>query len=181
MNLRDELRRYLMLEAREYSYGCVMVYLKPKGSSWTNLTKKIKEEDLFDADDYGREKEPHITALYGLHKTVLDEDIKDYISSIEKPTFKISGISKFDAPDNDVLKFDIESEDIKKMNKDLSEFEHTKTHPTFHAHCTIAYLKKGKAKEYIELLKDSTDIELEVDRAVYSKPNDEKINIDFKK
>lgn len=179
MNLRNELRKQLILETQGgHSYGCVMVYLKDKNNDWKNLTSQIDKEDL---GENGIEPDPHITALYGLHENVKDSDIKDYVSSLPEPIFKITGISKFESPDNDVLKFDIKSADIENMNKQLSsQFDHTKTHPVFHAHCTIAYVKKGKADKYIEKLKDSVGIELEVDKGVYSKPNDELIDIKFK-
>ena len=180
MNLKNELRKKLILEVHGgHSYGCVMVYLKDKNDDWNKLTSQIDKEDLA---ENGVEPDPHITALYGLHANIKDSDIKNYINSLPEPIFKLTGISKFESPDNDVLKFDVKSADIENMNKQLSKnFDHTKTHPVFHAHCTIAYLKKGKADEYIEKLKDSIGIKLEVDKGVYSKANDELINIDFKK
>lgn len=85
-------------------------------------------------------------------------------------------VSSFNNPKFEVLKFDVESEDLHKLNKKFTKFPFTSDYPEYHPHCTIAYVKKDKAKKYIDKLNDFADIKFKSVKVVYSKANGEKKN-----
>lgn len=165
-----------LLEAKHKNhkkeYGCVMVYLKVDQDKWDAMQALIDNEDLYQPKDnpsYGKETEPHITALFGLHSDIPDSDIEDEIKKIKRPDINFNGISSFTNPNFDVLKFDVDSKDMHKLNKKFREFPHTSDFPKYHPHCTIAYLKPNMVKKYLNKLKDYIDIEIDVEDIVYSK------------
>lgn len=169
MNIKKIVRKHLLNEQR-IKYGCVMAYLDIDKDWWDELQNKIDDEDIYDnkEKEFGREDEPHITLLYGLHDDIPDEDIEKVIKSLKPPKITLQKISAFEN-EFDVLKFDVESEDLHKMNKKFTEFPHTNDYPNYHPHATIAYLKSGTADKYMDDLDEP--IEVESNKIVYSKPN----------
>jgi len=107
-------------------------------------------------DDYGRESDPHITVKYGLAKIKPDK-LKEAVKGLGPGTAKITGLSLFDNDDADykVLKLDITSADLKKLNKAVSKNVSCpgNTFPTYHAHATLAYLKQDA--DETKYIKDS--------------------------
>lgn len=68
--------------------------------------------------------------------------------------YRFSGISLFENEKFDVLKFDVESEDLIEMNRVVSaSFACNDSCSIYHPHATIAYLKKGKGEKYVNLFK----------------------------
>ena len=184
MNIRLKLRQ-MLLEAKhshKNEYGCVMVYLDVDKDKWESLLDKIDKEDLYEPEDdpsYGKESKPHVTALYGLHADISDKDIEKEILNVKKPKIKVGGISAFKNDKFDVLKFDIESKDMHKINKNFREFPHTNSYPDYHPHMTIAYLKPDKSDKYIKKLRDDIDIEITPSHIVYSKVDGSKKEYDL--
>lgn len=178
MDIKTRLRAALLEGAHQKSkYGCVMVFLDYDKSEWTEMQDMISDEDLYEPKDetgFGREDEPHVTILYGLHTDIPDSDIEEEIKKLKSPKIKLGKISSFSNEKFDVLKFDVESEDLHKANKKFIEFPHTNDYPKYHPHCTIAYVKKGMAEKYIEKLNKLKDIEVTADEFVYSKPDGKK-------
>lgn len=175
MNIKNRLRMAL-LEAKHKNhkndYGCVMVYLNVNQDKWDAMQDMIDEDDLYQPEDdpsYGKESEPHVTVLYGLHSDNSDSDIEKEINKIKRPDIKFDGISSFSNPKFDVLKFDVLSKDMNKLNKKFREFPHTNDYPDYHPHCTIAYLKPNTAKKYIKKLKGFSDMDTDTSHVVYSK------------
>ncbi len=184
MNIRTKLRAALLTEGAHKDIngnklGCVMVFLKYKKSDWDKLQDVIKEEDLYDPEDetgFGREVEPHVTILYGLHNDIEDKEIEDKINGSKTPNIAMGKVSSFTNNKFDVLKFDIESDDLHDLNKNFREFPYTSSFPDYHPHCTIAYLKKGKAEEYIKKIKKLDEIDVSPEKFVYSKADGSKKN-----
>lgn len=59
------------------------------------------------------------------------------------------------------------------MHKALKkEFDCELTYPDYHPHITIAYLKKGKAKKYMEGDYDFPELSIETNMYIYSYPPD---------
>lgn len=165
----------LVLENRnEHPYGCSMVFLR-----YPELFKIQDSIDPNDLHDNGFENEPHVTLLYGIHDggehEELSKDKLQEIINISRPTLDemiiLKGITAFENDDCDVLKFDAEAPALREANKKLSSFPNSNSFPDYKPHVTIAYLKPGKAKGYIEKLKDIKDIEVEPEKIVYSRPN----------
>ncbi len=160
-----------------YEYGCLMLYVSLP--NWSDLTKVINKEDLFEPDNerYGVETEPHITILYGVHSDVPDEKVLNLFKDIDDQDFDIQVIGKncFFNKDYDVLKLDISSDKLNQLNKLGKTLPHTDTYPTYKPHMTIAYLKKGEGSKYVE---ETYSFKInKIDKIVYSKPNGEKIDI----
>jgi 2'-5' RNA ligase len=179
MDIRKALRAKLLKEGahKQNKYGCLMVFLDVKKSDWDNMQNLIDEDDLYEPKGetgFGKEKEPHVTILYGFHTDVLDADIDKEAKKIKSPDITFGKISAFSNEKFDVLKFDVESDDLHDLNKKFAEFPHTNDYPTYHPHCTIAYLKPKMADKYIKKLSDSKDMEIKVEKIVYSKADSTK-------
>lgn len=106
----------------------------------------IPDADL--AED-GRELEPHITALYGLDAN----DASGVAKALqgEGPIkARIGKTSIFENPDFDVVKMDIDSPDLHRLNKKLTDEVGApgNTHPKYEPHVTLAYVKKGLGQKY---------------------------------
>ncbi len=97
------------VESGPYEYGCVMLYLDFDN---TPLTSAISDKDIYndDTNRYGKEEEPHVTLLYGLHSNVTPQIIQQILDRIHFSDITLTNISLFPNSDYDVLKFDAAGE-----------------------------------------------------------------------
>jgi len=155
----------------DYKLGCLMVQLDGL-KKWNELAKIIKIEDIYDKPGYGLEDEPHTTALYGFDKDVDVQDVKDIVSKFLKNKdtvkLKVKGLSIFENKKYDVLKFDVESSDLTKLNAALKKLPNKSDFPNYHPHITVGYLKPGTGKKYVKKFKNT--INLESNNFKYSYP-----------
>lgn len=163
-----------------YEYGCVMLYVQM--TVMEKLHNLIDKEDLYDDDSgrYGLEIEPHVTLLYGLHKEVTLDDVTNTVHKVQFNECKVKNVSIFDNGNYDVLKFDVQGENLSRVNKELKKFPYTTEYEDYHPHCTIAYLQKGKGQEYVDKLNSNLDIQnlrLNPSYVVYSEANGTKTKI----
>jgi len=188
--LKKALRKEILNENKKttHDFGCIMVFLKFDKKVWDGLQALIDDDDLYidkDDDSYGLEQEPHITILYGLHEEIKDEDIEKDIDKIKEPGISLGKVSSFNPGNYDVLKFDIKSPGLHKLNKIFTEYPHTNSFPDYHPHTTISYIKPGLDKKYIKLLNDyieeNGDIEIKPGKIVYSKVDGSKKEYKFAK
>jgi hypothetical protein len=115
----------------------------------------IPESELYtDPEDpsFGREDKPHVTVKYGLHTNDGKEVSK--ILAGEKPfEAKLGKITIFPGGEDtpyDVVKADVESPELHKLNKLIADStEVTDTHPEYKPHVTLAYVKKGEGEKYV--------------------------------
>jgi len=106
----------------------------------------LSDEDIYiDEKDpsYGRIKDPHITVLYGLSDEFPDE-VKHVAKDIKPVIVEIGDLSLFtDNPKFIVLKFEIKSSELEKLNSKLkNELEYTSSYVDYNPHMIVAYLKK---------------------------------------
>lgn len=137
----------------DYEYGCVMLNVK---FPLEKLHKLIKPGDVYEEEEdqtYGLEDEPHITLLYGLHQEVTIDPVKKIIDKFTFGKILVNNISLFEKDDYEVLKFDIQSSILHKINDELTVLPHTNDYPDYQPHMTIGYLKKGEGAKYVKLLK----------------------------
>lgn len=93
------------------------------------------------ADD-GRENEIHVTVKYGLHITDFTE-IREIFKDVKPIKVTLGKINFFEADDYDVIKIDVQSPELHKLNRIISKnFEVTNTYPQYIPHCTIAFVQK---------------------------------------
>lgn len=115
-----------------------------------DLYKGEKGSDTFGGNGYGRETEPHVTALYGItHNDV--KAITERVKGHGPVALTLGKISKFSSPDKpyDVLKVDVHSPDLHKLNATLKKEPFESDFPKYQPHLTLAYVKKGAADKYI--------------------------------
>jgi 2'-5' RNA ligase len=156
----------------EYSWIAVFLpeELSKKIVSFAKET--IDEKDLFLSDDpddtneYGIEAESHVTIKYGI-----TTDNKERVLRLYKDekggSAKMVSLSLFKNERYDVLKFDIESKDLKRLNKIASKkIENEDKYPTYHAHCTVAYLKPDCGSKYLSF-KEFDDKEFDFSEIIF--------------
>jgi 2'-5' RNA ligase len=156
-----------------YDYASTQVNLTgPVAAKMQNLGRRIKSGDL--ARD-GVEVTPHITVKYGLH-TDDPEEIRALLESEKPIKVRLGKTSLFENDEHDVVKVDVDSEDLHRLNAKLKQLPNTETHPKYQPHATVAYVKPGLGKKY----KDLTDLdgqEVLVDKIVFSMKNGRQIPI----
>jgi len=180
--IKETLRAKLLLEKKgdSHSYGCVMLYFKISKGNWKEFQSMIDDEDVYTEDGdqgYGREDEPHVTILYGLHDDIPDSTIEDLIDEIKPTKLVLKEISIFENEKFDVVKFDITGVSegrLSKMNAKFVELPHTTDFPDYHPHATIAYVKAGTGKKYVQTLSGKDAIVVECNDVVYSKADGSK-------
>lgn len=113
------------------------------------MGKRILDADL--AED-GREEEIHTTCRFGLHTDNADE-ARQAVEGFGPVRIRLGKTSIFSASeagkDYDVVKVDVESDDLHRLHEALGELEHTDTHKDFRPHVTIGYVAAGKGKRYV--------------------------------
>ena len=142
-----------------YDYGVFMLYINEL-DIFNTLRNSIKIEDVIKYEYHN-----HITILYGVDDKVLNNiynDIYTFVRMIsdkyENIKFMFDKISLFENDDFDVIKIDINSEDLIVVNKLIKDnFNYKNNHPIYHPHFTLAYVKSGEGKKYLKLLNDILD------------------------
>lgn len=144
------------------AYSCVIKIAIDKEREYSStqvqandvISQKVKAfaADIPDSDltDDGRETDIHITVKFGLHTDDADE-VKEVVNGFGTVRATLNGFSLFENDDADVLKIDIDSENLKDLNKLIAdELECTDTYPKYIPHMTVAYLKPGKGRKYVK-------------------------------
>lgn len=160
-----------------YDFACLMVKLD--FSNWGSLKEHFDEED-FCEDEKGFEEYPHVTVLYGIHSDgVNPKQMKKFVDKFnrDKIIVELEEVTLFENEKFDVVKFDINDihGDLHKINKAIRDnFDYTSNFPDYHPHVTIAYVKPGLGKKYVEKFKDLKYILAESKKIVYSEPSGQK-------
>lgn len=158
MEMPTTFKHFLAKEMHDvqYDYSSTQVNL-PKDLSHEILSwsqDEVPENIIFkDPNDpsFGREDEIHVTVLYGLHTTD-PEKVRLAVSGQKPFDCKLGKLSLFETnPKFDVLKIEVHSEGLRRLNKTLknSGLKLTETYPVYVPHVTIAYVQKGKAAKYV--------------------------------
>lgn len=162
-----------------YSSGCAMIYFSfPKIKEIHNM---IDEDDLYIEEGdrtFGIEDEPHTTLLYGLDEGVTPQQVEEILDKFTFYTCKVHNASLFEN-EYDVLKFDVNGDNLHECNEELKKLPYENSYPDYHPHLTIAYLKKGKGKKYVDML-DGKEWWLAPQHVVFSQPDGTKNKIKIK-
>lgn len=131
----------LMETYKGRSYSSTQIALDPAAhAAVLKLGKLIPDRWL--AGD-GRETDPHITVKYGIHGSNA-AGVRRILTKERPIKYKLGKISKFELSDMDVVKIEITSPDLHRINSKIkAAVACTDTHPTYQPHATIAYVKKG--------------------------------------
>lgn len=134
---------------RSYTYRSTQFNIE---DSETLAAIKELQSKIDPADVIKMESEPHITVRYGLHDY---PDTPDKVQTLFKETgpvrVKFAGLSAFNQPDQDVLKYAIESQQLVEMHRRLGLLPNTQTY-SYNPHLTLAYLKPGTAEKYVGIV-----------------------------
>lgn len=136
-----------------HDHGCLMLETS-NVPEIRKLQQIIPTEELYDPEDgsYGLEEEQHITILYGLDKHLSTQllispefpKIEDY------GLIQLNGITLFENEKFDVLKVDVYNPLLNQLFDFLvKNYPNENSHPEYHGHMTIAYLKSGCGKQYV--------------------------------
>ncbi|MDB5294097.1 MAG: hypothetical protein JWO31_80, partial [Phycisphaerales bacterium] len=114
------------------------------------MAARIPDADL--AED-GRESVPHVTARYGLQ---VDDPVavRPIVAGFSPITLTLGRTSVFPAtPDrpSDVVKLDVSSPGIRRLNAALAALPHADTHQGYTPHVTLAYVLPGRGTRYAGL------------------------------
>lgn len=179
--IRTLIKKEVIKESKGvYKYGCLMLYFDPNLPIFSDIQKMIDENDVYygkEEGKFGRDSEPHITILYGLHSDISDSQIESIIDNFTQPNVVLNTISIFENDEFDVVKFDINNTDIVEMNRVITKLPHTTDYPDYKPHLTISYVKKGTGKKYIQKLSES--IRIKPTKIVYSKSDGTKLEYNF--
>ena len=98
----------------------------------------------------GRENEQHVTVKYGLSDNEPPARLIAAVANFGPVKVKFGKTSIFKNDDAHVVKIDIQSPDLHRLNKLIGRIVETpgNTHPTYIPHATIAYVKKEHSKKY---------------------------------
>lgn len=131
----------------------------------TEMGNRIHVDDL--ASD-GVETNPHVTVKYGLH-TNAPEDVRNAVQGKPPVAITFGTTSVFKSDEHDVVKIEIESNELRSLNKALTDsLPNTTTHPQYKPHVTIAYVKPGLGERYAERLRDLQGKVAVFDRLIFS-------------
>lgn len=174
------LKLSTLVEEKKYDYGCVMLYCDFP----SNIIKLQDTINPVDLQDPGIEYEPHCTLLYGLHDGVTLEQVIDVVNKFKFSNLKAFNPSLFENPEFDVFKYDVGYQErggafLHHCNEKLKELPHTTSYPDYHPHMTIAYLKPGEGKKYVEYFKkyNANEFATTPTHLVYSQPDGTKTKI----
>jgi 8-oxo-dGTP pyrophosphatase MutT (NUDIX family)/2'-5' RNA ligase len=161
-----------------HEWGCLMVDF-PKDISdeivtWTK--ENIPDESLYndpeDPTGYGRESNIHTTVVYGLDPKMDRDEIKRFLGLVEGPIkVKLGKISKFEPEKYDVIKIEIESQNLHEMHEKMKESLGApgETYPEYKPHLTLAYVEKGTANDLLGL-EPFAGLEFDLTKFDYSCP-----------
>ena len=101
-----------------------------------------------DKGGLGRETEIHITLLYGIKEKELNAEALALLTKTPPFTVRLTRIGQFTNEKYDVVYIEVFSQELEELNAALRQVcDHESTHPKFHPHVTIAYVKPGSCND----------------------------------
>lgn len=149
--------------------------MEETGWAWVKVPEKLSKRIIeFGKDipndelhEHGREKNPHITAKYGLISE--DDDVKNILLNKHGGSVTVGKSSIFENDEFDVVKLSVFGDDIHRIHNILNKLPHNDEFTKYQPHITIAYVKKGLGKKYIG--KFSLSDTFKFDTIWYRNPN----------
>lgn len=119
----------------------------------------------------GRETDPHVTALYGLHDAEPDTARK-IVAGHSPIKGRLGFVSIFRNDDADVAKLDVHSPGLHALNAGLKSLPNSNSHPDYKPHVTLAYLKPGHGAKFAgKAIPGLTGKQFEANSVVFSSRN----------
>ena len=105
----------------------------------------VADEDLVPP---GREDEPHVTLLSGLPDGSAN-DVANVVRGFGPIKVVLGTTSLFKNGSEEVLKLDVVSAGLHRLNAMLEKLPHAQTFLGYRPHVTLAYLKPGRGEKYV--------------------------------
>ena len=145
-------------EKKGNGFGCLMLMYNSKfKQKFATITSKIDPKDLYDPKlGFGVEDDPHVTIKYGLHEQDHDK-VFATLGNLDPIDIKLATkTSLFESDRFDVVKIKIISQELRDLNRRICKiFDYTDKFDTYNPHTTVAYVKSGLGKKYLDLDLDS--------------------------
>jgi len=111
----DDFLELVNERSSDIKFGCLMIYFDISRYDFYKLIEgELDPDDIY---SYGIENEPHITILYGFHKSEKASDIREKCNiNPQDIDIKWGDISLFEN-EYDVLKISLESKKLKGLNE----------------------------------------------------------------
>lgn len=169
----------LLTEERTASspLGCLMAKVaKSYADKILSFGKKIIRDDILfiQNNEFGREKEPHVTIKYGFDPDLTELEIRKTIKGVKPFQVTINKLSLFHASPSispfhsnnqyDVVKLDVESPILRKLRELCDLFPNKDTFPKYHPHLTLAYV----LKDSFTIPDKSLNMSVKIDQIYYS-------------
>jgi 2'-5' RNA ligase len=133
------------------------VFVKPKGRIVDVLARDVQPKiALGDLHEHGLENDPHVTVLGFIdakdpNRFINCTAVSNIVSETEPFDVRIVGLDLFENDEFDVLYFRVESTDLSVLHGRIrSETIHDWPHDEYQPHMTVAYLKPGEGRKYLE-------------------------------
>lgn len=127
----------------------------------------------------GREHDSHITVKYGL-ETKDPEKVAELLKGQPPITATLGKTSLFKNDDSHVLKVDVDSPDLHRLNGIIAQLPNGDKHPDYIPHATIAYLKPDAkiSKQYDGIeIPGVTGQKVVIDRVTFSGKDGKRVEI----
>lgn len=93
---------------------------------------------------------PHVTVRYGLlDLSTTFDGVKALLSEYGEVKVRLGKLSLFAIPGKEVLKVEVESEQLREMNSRLKMLPNVQDFPLYQPHITVAYLQPGTGAKYL--------------------------------
>jgi hypothetical protein len=133
---------------KNYSYSTIQINLPIFIASLVKYWIAGYIDPLILSPDEENGPDLHITIQYGL-TTNNGDLVKSIIQDTGSFNIQFGNISLFEQELYDVVKINIKSEGIHKLNKVVtSKLEYITNFPDYVPHCTLAYVLKGHGQQY---------------------------------
>jgi len=145
--------KQLIFEVK-YDHGCVMAYPNPDLTAQViEFGQNIITDDMLyldpqNPDDYGREKDPHVTIKFGLTQSYPPEKMAEFLKGTKPFFIRITGMDVFQNPKFDVVKLNIEGEELNRLRQIFDQIPNVDEHKVYHPHMTIAYVLPGLGTKF---------------------------------
>ena len=136
----------MLLDLRKRDFDSVQFNLASADAARV-LAIDLNADDL---DPKGRDKNPHVTVLFGFKNVAVDE-IEEATKGIGEVSITLGDLIAFPEGDHGVpLIIEVESEKLLELHDKLSQIPNHYSHPSYIPHICVGYLKPGTAEKYVE-------------------------------